>query len=94
MADTIISLRIPDPLMRKLDALSRVTHRDPATLAEEALADYIVRQDARAAAIDKAAAVADESVFISHEKMSDWLNSWGGDDERAPPEADIVKARR
>lgn len=94
MADTIISLRIPDPLMRKLDALSRVTHRDPAALAEEALADYIVRQDVRAAAIDQAAAAADDGVFVSHEKMSEWLNSWGDDDELAPPEPDVVKVRR
>jgi predicted transcriptional regulator len=94
VSDAPVSIRISDPVRRKLDTLSKRLQRDASSLAEEAIADYILRQETRAAAIDEAVGIADEDVFVSHESMSRWLESWGDADEKAPPNVDVVKARK
>jgi len=94
LASNKVSFEIPDPMKRKLDRLSRTTKRDPSVLAREALADYLLRQDEQAAAIDEAVRAADDGRFVSHEAISEWLESWGSADEKAAPGIDVVKARR
>lgn len=94
MAAKVVSFRVSDPLMQRLDKLAQVTKRDTSTLAHEALADYLARQDEQAAAIDEAILAADSGEFISNEAMTKWLASWGTDQELSPPEVDIRKHRR
>jgi predicted transcriptional regulator len=94
MADNVVSFHIPDPMMQKLDALSRAMKRDTSALAKEALSDYLLRQDVQAGAIDEALLAADGGEFISHEAMSEWLDSWGTDHEIEPPRTDVIKAKR
>ena len=94
MADNVVSFHLPDPMMQKLDKLARAMKRDTSTLAQEALADYLIRQDIQAAAIDEAALAADAGEFISHEAMSKWLESWGTDRETQPPKSDVFNAKR
>ena len=91
MADSIISFRIADKVKQKLDTLSLVTSRDASSLAEEALNDYLARQDWRMAAIDETVSVADEGNFISDKAMTKWLESWGSADELPPPGVDVFK---
>ena len=40
-------------------------------------------------AIQKAKKEADKGVFISHEAMDKWLDSWGTENELPAPKADI-----
>ncbi|KQV13985.1 hypothetical protein ASC97_12270 [Rhizobium sp. Root1203] len=94
MAGNVVSFRVSDPLLRRLDKLAQVTRRDTSSLAQEAIADYLARQEAQMAAIDAAADAADKGDFVSHEAMSEWLGSWGSDEERQPPEIDVRKTRR
>jgi RHH-type transcriptional regulator, rel operon repressor / antitoxin RelB len=94
LANNTVSFDIPDPMKRKLDQLSRTTKRDPSVLAREALADYLLRQDEQAAAIDEAVRAADDGQFVSNEAMSEWLESWGRANEKPVPGIDVVKARR
>lgn len=81
-------------MMRKLDQLSRTMKRDPSSLAREALTEYLLRQDIQAAAIDQAVLAADGGEFVSDEAMTEWLESWGGSEEKSAPKVDIVKANR
>jgi len=94
LASNTVSFDIPDPMKRKLDQLSRMTKRDASTLVREALADYLQRQDEQAAVIDEALRSADDGQFVSHDAMSEWLESWGSAEEKLPPKIDVVKARR
>ncbi|PZM10320.1 CopG family ribbon-helix-helix protein [Rhizobium tubonense] len=94
MAGNVVSFHVPDPMMRKLDELSRAVKRDASALAKEALADYLLRQDIQSAAIDEAVLAADAGEFVSHEAMSRWLESWGTDDEIEPPKSDLFSAKR
>ena len=94
MAGKVVSFRVSDPLMQRLDKLAQETKRDTSTLAHEALADYLARQDEQSAAIDEAVLAANSGEFISNEAMTAWLESWGSDNELPPPEIDIRKPRR
>jgi hypothetical protein len=45
----------------------------------------------QASELQQALREADKGVFISHESMLAWVDSLGGDNERAPPEPDLTE---
>lgn len=95
MVKTMISARIPEKLGEELEALAEATRRSKAFLVTEALEDYVRRQAWLVREIDAAVKEADESgEWISHERMSAWLLSWGKPDELPPPEPDIFKKKK
>jgi RHH-type transcriptional regulator, rel operon repressor / antitoxin RelB len=95
MTKTMISARIPEKLGEELDALAATTRRSKAYLVAEALEDYIARQGRLYREIDEAVKEADASgEYVSHERMSAWLQSWGTDNELQQPEPDIRKPPR
>lgn len=95
MSKTMISARIPEKLGQELEALAASTRRSKAYIVAEALEEYVGRQARLNRAIEEAVKDADESgEYISHEKMSAWLLSWGTENELPPPEPDIRKPRR
>jgi predicted transcriptional regulator len=94
MASHIVSLRISQDMKQRMDRLSSATNRSVDAIAEEALADYLTRQEDEAEALDRAIARADQGDAVSHEAAERWLTSWGTADEQAPPVADIVRTRR
>lgn len=36
---------------------------------------------------------ADKGIFISQEAISDWLDSWGSENELEAPEPDIIQSK-
>lgn len=93
MSQNVISLRIPDSVKDRLDRLSASSKRSRSFLAAEALNEYLERHEWQVAAIDEAVQDADKGAFVSHEAVSEWLNSWGSDKELSAPKPDIVKLR-
>ena len=94
MAGSVLSVRVPEEVKEELDLLAAATRRSKSFLAQEAITDYVRRNAWKAKALQEAIAEADKGSFISHEAMTAWADSLGGDTQLPPPEPDIVPKRR
>jgi predicted transcriptional regulator len=65
----LVSLRLDPEIRRRLDALSAATDRSRASLAAEAVKQYVDTQEWQIAAIKKGVAAADRGEFIDHAKL-------------------------
>lgn len=84
----ILSVRIQSEARDQLEALAQVTGRTKSFLAAEAIEHYLSAQAWQINAIEKSLKKANsrQAKFIDHQKISDWLNSWGSKKEQEPPE--------
>lgn len=89
MATTQFSMRIPDELKKSLEVISQISHRSQSQIATKALSEYVQRNEWKLKAIQEAKKEANKGVFISQEAISDWLDSWGTENELEAPEPDI-----
>ena len=81
-----LTLRVSPDLLASLDG---ATGRSRSKLAEEALAQYLDVQRWQLEGIRAAIEEADRGEpGVAHERVAAWLDSWGSDDERPPPEPD------
>lgn len=89
MSETF-SVRLPSETKRELEEYARATKRSAAFIVKEAVEGVLAERRAYLAAIDEAIKEADESgEFVSGEKVIEWLESWGTENELPPPEPDI-----
>lgn len=89
MSTTQFSMRISDDLKQSLEAMSKISHRSQSQIATKAITEYVERNEWRLKAIQEAKKEADKGVFVSQEAITDWLDSWGSENELQAPEADI-----
>lgn len=89
MTKVAISSEIDTELKVQLDELSTASNQSNEALVEQAVAEYIARQKQKIAAIEGAVEEADQGIFVSDVAVSEWLDSWGQDDEKPAPQADI-----
>lgn len=83
---TELTLRLRPDLAASLDELAGTTQRSRAELAEEALAQYLDVQGWQVEGIRAALAEAEGGgPGIAHDRVATWLESWGTEDEIAPP---------
>jgi RHH-type transcriptional regulator, rel operon repressor / antitoxin RelB len=82
-----LSVRVPLESRDQLEELASATGRTKSFLAAEAIAQYLVAQNWQIQAIEKSIKKANSSKakFVKHQKVADWLNSWGKKDEQEPP---------
>lgn len=82
-----LSIRVPIEARDQLEELANATGRSKSYLAAEAIENYLATQAWQVKAVEKALKKANskKAKFINHQDVSDWLNSWGTDDEKAPP---------
>lgn len=82
-----LSIRIPPESRDQLEGLANATGRSKSFLAAEAIEYYLEMHSWQVKAIQKSVKKADskKAKFIKHEKVADWLNSWGDDKEQEPP---------
>ncbi len=82
-----LSVRVPPEALKQLEALSDATGRTRSFLASEAIELYLSAQAWQIKAIEKAVKRANskKAKFVSHQKVSDWLNSWGTKKEKRKP---------
>ncbi|MGF7005537.1 CopG family ribbon-helix-helix protein [Aminobacter sp. BE322] len=92
--ESTFSIRLPDDLRSEVDEYAKLTKRSRAFVIKEAVATYISDQQAYLAAVREAENEADEGVFVSGARVTDWLASWGTENELPVPEADIVPAQK
>lgn len=95
MSNAIFTVRLPDDLKAELDLLAKATNRSKSYLATKAIADYLQRNAWQIRELQQAAQEADEGAFVSGEAVDAWLDSWGAENELAPPQPDVtIKKRR
>jgi predicted transcriptional regulator len=87
--ETESTLHVRPELLSSLDELAGATRRSRAELAEEALVQYLDIQRWQIAGIREAIEDADRGEpGVPHERVAEWLDTWGTGDEHRPPKAD------
>jgi predicted transcriptional regulator len=83
-----LSIRVPLEARDQLEELANATGRTKSFLAAEAIEYYLSVQSWQLAAIEKTIKKIDskKTKFFSHEDISNWLNSWGTEEEQDIPE--------
>lgn len=81
-----LSIRVPSNARDQLEELANATGRTKSFLAAEAIEYYLATQSWQVKAIEKSVKKANskKAKFIDHQKVSDWLNSWGSKNEQDP----------
>lgn len=87
-------IELPQRLRSRLAEKARDSNRHESDLLEEAVIEYLDRQDMELAAVEEGISSSANQGLISHDAMRSWLNSWGGQDELPPPEPDLPRHSR
>jgi len=84
---TTITVRLDTALKQRLEDLATSTQRSKSWLAAEAIAAYVEQESWQIQQIEAAVQQADNSdaEWVAHEAVSDWLNTWGTEDEKTTP---------
>jgi RHH-type transcriptional regulator, rel operon repressor / antitoxin RelB len=86
MSETkLITVRIPSEVAQKLDALAVSTDRSKSYLAAQAIEEYIETQEWQIKSIKEGIESAEAGEILEHSKVSEWVKSWGTDDEKDIP---------
>ena len=80
-----ISFRLTSEKLAKLEELAASTDRSRSWHIEQALDAYLEVQTWQLQHIEKGIASIREGRIVPHERVREWLLSWGKDDEREPP---------
>ncbi len=82
-----LSVRISPAMRDQLEELSDATGRTKSFLTAEAIKSYLAVQAWQVNAIKKAVkkASSKEAQFVDHHKITNWVNSWGSEDEQDTP---------
>jgi RHH-type rel operon transcriptional repressor/antitoxin RelB len=84
--DSAPTLLIRPELLTSLDELAETTRRSRTELAEEALQQYLEIQRWQIEGIRDAIDEAEGGApGVPHERVAEWLDSWGTDQELPPP---------
>ena len=84
MTETL-SIRIDADTKKRLDALSKRSKRSKSFLAAEAIAAYVESEEWQLGEVQAGIADLDSGHVVSHDKVSQWLNSWGTSGETKAP---------
>jgi predicted transcriptional regulator len=80
-----LSIRIDVETKKRLDALSKRSKRSKSFLAAEAIAAYVESEEWQLGELQAGVADLESGQQIGHEKVSNWLKSWGKRGETKAP---------
>lgn len=82
-----LTFRLDQELKDRLEELAQSTKRTKSYLAAEAVREFLDHNAWQVAKIQKAVEYADQGgKFYSQEEIQEWLESWGTDQEKPPPQ--------
>jgi len=88
-----LSIRIDDALRARLEIAAKAEDRSVSYIVQKAIESFVTAREHKAEIIREAYdASLVEKEFISGEKMTAWVESWGSEDELPEPTPDIVRA--
>ena len=85
MSSTTVSVRINSAVKKRLEKLAKSTGRSRSFLAAEAINEYLDLNEWQVAGIRNAMTSMDRGEGILHERVKEWVNSWGNRKERSAP---------
>ena len=85
MSSSTFTVRVDLATKRRLEKLAKSTGRSRSFLAAEAINEYLDVNEWQVAGIKRAIASLDSGAGVSHDSVREWVESWGGADERPPP---------
>ena len=84
------SLKIDETLKTRVQQLANHRRRSAHWVMLEAIRQYVEREEARERFKEEAmaswASYQETGLHLTGKEVSDWLQTWGADDERAKPE--------
>ena len=80
-----VSFRLPPDKLEVLERLAKATDRPRSWHIEQALNAYLELQAWQIAYIEEGLGDAEAGRLIPHERVRDWLATWGDDQEGEPP---------
>jgi predicted transcriptional regulator len=89
MSTTPFSIRFDAKLKARLEKEAKRRDRPVGYIVNRAVKSYFGELDRLEKELDDAVAEADKGIFISGEKVFEWMRSWGTENELPPPEPDI-----
>jgi len=85
MSSTTVSVRIDSASKKRLEKLAKSTGRSRSFLAAEAINEYLDLNEWQVAGIQKAVVPLDRGKGTPHERVKEWVSSWGSKKERPAP---------
>ncbi|MGD1073266.1 MAG: CopG family ribbon-helix-helix protein [Bryobacteraceae bacterium] len=85
MSTETLSIRLDPATKQRLDALSRRSKRSKSFLAAEAIAAFVEQEEWQLGEIHASIGELEAGKAVSHEKVADWLKSWGRAGEKKAP---------
>ncbi len=82
------SVRMPDELLEQLEQTAEKLRRSKGWIINDAVKEYLSREERKAQILEETReALADIKAgrVAGGEEVMDWLESWGTDQEKAPP---------
>lgn len=85
MPSSTFTVRVDSSVKRRLENLAKSTGRSRSYLAAEALSEYLATNEWQVAGIKQAATSLEKGEGVSHERVREWVDSWGSKKERPAP---------
>jgi RHH-type transcriptional regulator, rel operon repressor / antitoxin RelB len=85
MPSTTFTVRVEPGVKKRIEKLAKSTGRTRSILAAEALSEYLDVNERQVGGVKRAMASLDRGEGISHQKVKNWVNSWGHNRERPAP---------
>lgn len=85
MASTTFTVRVDPDVKERLEKLAKSTGRTRSYLAAEAIAEYLDVNEWQVSGIRQAITSLDRGEAVSHDRVRDWVGSWGRKSERPAP---------
>ena len=87
MKSTTFTVRVDTGVKKRLERLAKSTGRSRSFLAAEAINGYLDMNEWQVVGIKRAIASLDRGEWIPHDKVKDWVASWGSADEKPSPKS-------
>jgi len=85
MRSTTFTVRVDAAAKKRLERLAKSTGRSRSFLAAEAIHAYLDVNEWQVAGIKRAIASLDRGDGVPHERVKEWVTSWGSGSERPIP---------
>ena len=85
MASTTFTVRVDSGVKRRLEKLAKSTGRSRSFIAAEAIDAYLDVNEWQVAGIKRAIESMDRGEGVPHERVKEWITSWGTKNELPVP---------
>jgi len=85
MASSPFTVRVDSAVKKRLEKLARSTGRSRSFLAAEAIGEYVDVNEWQISGVKQAMAALDRGESIAHERVDEWVRSWGSRKELPAP---------